>query len=136
MAMSNVTEKLSCEHQVVLKKLAAFEAALEKFDLDGIRETVRFFDERLILHRRKEEEVLFPTLGRHIGTGRGPIACMLEEHRDEKEKIEQIRGALEAHPASGARERITAAGRYILDLLRAHIQKEDNILFPLAENEA
>jgi hemerythrin-like domain-containing protein len=131
--MSNVTEILSREHQVVLKKLAVLEAALEPFDVEGVRGILKFFDERLILHRRKEEEVLFPTLGKHIGTETGPIACMLDEHREEKEKIDIIRAGLEDPSKPGNQERIVGAARFILGLLRAHIQKEDNILFPMAE---
>ncbi|HSP06307.1 MAG TPA: hemerythrin domain-containing protein [Acidobacteriota bacterium] len=128
-----VTEALSQEHQTVLKQLDLFEEALQKFDEGGIRGTMRFFDERIVLHRRKEEEVLFPVVGRHIGLEHGPIAHMLEEHRIEKQRIEQIREALTRLPDPHAKESIRAAGYAILDLLRAHIEKEDTILFPLSE---
>lgn len=131
--MVKVTEILSREHQVVLKKLDAFEKALENFDVEGIRATITFFDERLILHRRKEEELLFPALGRYIGTEAGPIACMLHEHEDEKQKIESIRRALEHGTGPDVRHQIVMDGRYILNLLRNHIVKEDQILFPMAE---
>lgn len=132
--MTNVTEILSREHQVVLGRLDALERALDAYDVNGLREALHFFDERLVLHRRKEEEVLFPALGAHIGTEVGPVACMLEEHRDEREKIETIRDALRDPSSTGARDRILAAGRYILELLRHHIQKEDRVLFPMAES--
>ena len=131
--MANVTEALSREHEVVLKELDRFDRALERFDLDGIRETLRFFVEGLPVHRRKEEEVLFPELGKHIGTEIGPIACMLEEHADEKEKVEFLRRALESGEPARVRSEIVAAGRYIVTLLRNHIFKEDHVLFPLAE---
>ncbi|MEK7288523.1 MAG: hemerythrin domain-containing protein, partial [Elusimicrobiota bacterium] len=130
---TKITDVLSREHQVALQKLSLFEKALQAFDCQAIEETIHFFDEKLILHRRKEEEVLFPALGRYIGTKEGPIACMLEEHRDEKEKIDVIRNALQENSGLLAKKRIQEAGRYILELLRNHIAKEDNILFPLAE---
>lgn len=128
-----VTEVLSLEHQAVLKQLEVFENALQNSDEEGIRGTLRFFDERIVLHRRKEEEVLFPVVGGHIGLEHGPIPCMLDEHQMEKQRIEQIREALNRWPDSHAKEGIRAAGYAILDLLRAHISKEDNILFPLSE---
>ena len=131
--MIKVTEALSREHQAVLNQLDLFEEALQKFDEKGIRATVGFFDERIVLHRRTEEEVLFPAVGRHIGVEHGPIAHMLEEHRIEKQRIEQIREALTRWPDPHAKESIRAAGYTILDLLRAHIEKEDNNLFPLSE---
>ena len=58
---------------------------------------------------------------------------MLEEHRDEEEKIGIIRAALEEPSSPDVQDRITSAGRYILKLLRNHIEKEDKVLFPLAE---
>ena len=131
--MMRVTEALSREHQEVLRQLDLFEEAIEKSDVEGLRGTLRFFDERIVLHRRKEEEILFPVVGRHIGLEFGPVAHMLEEHRIEKQRIEEIREALTRWPDPHAREVIRAAGYAILDLLRAHIMKEDSILFPMSE---
>lgn len=131
----DVTEPLRLEHEVVLERLKTFEKALDEADWNGIRETLCFFDERLVLHRRKEEEVLFPALGGHIGTEGGPIACMLHEHQDERGKIEAIRAAM-----SRGTERpetlktVQDAGGYILELLRSHIAKENQILYPMVEN--
>lgn len=130
---TKVTEALSREHQVVLKQLQSFEDALQRSDEAVIRETLRFFDERIVLHRRKEEEVLFPVIGRYIGAEHGPIACMLDEHRMEKQLIEQIRQALSRWPDNKARDEVRTAGMAILNLLRAHIDKEDGILFPMSE---
>ncbi len=130
-----VTEPLRWEHEVVLEQLKSFEKALDEADWKGIRETLRFFDERLVLHRRKEEEVLFPALGGHIGTEGGPIGCMLHEHQDEREKIETIRAAMARgtdHPET--RKAVQDAGGYILGLLRNHIAKENQILYPMAES--
>lgn len=128
-----VTSVLSREHQVVLKTLDGFEAAIEIYDVDAIRDVLRFFDERLVLHRRKEEEVLFPMLAPRLGEGHGPVACMLQEHADEKEKIEEMRAALAVADTPAGRQRIVWAGRYIIGLLRNHIAKEDHILFRMAE---
>ena len=131
----DVTEPLRWEHEVVLAQLKAFEKSLDEADWKGIRETLRFFDGRLVLHRRKEEEMLFPALGRHIGAEAGPIACMLHEHQEERERIEVIRAALArgtGHP--GTLQEVRTAGGYILGLLRNHIAKENQILYPMAED--
>ena len=128
-----ITHLLSQEHQVVLEQLQALEAALDRFDPGQVAATLRFFDEQVTLHRRKEEEVLFPALARYIGTEMGPIAVMLHEHREEQARLEEIRVALDAGDTPEARGTLRRAGRQILDLLRNHIAKEDNVLFPLAE---
>ena len=131
---AGVTGLLVDEHKIVLARLMAFETALDAFDLEQIHATIRFFDEQVVLHRRKEEEVLFPAMKKHLGTEDGPIQCMLAEHQDEQEKIRKIRSLLEGNPGPTSRSAIVKAGRYILDLLRIHIVKEDNIVFPLAES--
>ena len=43
-----LTEPLQWEHEVVLDRLKAFEKALDGNDWKGVRETLRFFDERLV----------------------------------------------------------------------------------------
>lgn len=127
--MEPVTQVLSREHRVVLARLDDFEKALDGYSPDALFDALRFFDERLILHRRKEEEILFPALARHFPPNIGPVSCMLEEHRDEKVHLDGLRRALEA----GEREVVITHGRHILKHLRNHIWKEDNILFPMAE---
>jgi len=131
--MIPLTEPLMREHQVALERLRGFEQALDRRDIDGVRRTLAFFDEQLSVHRRNEEEGLFPLLGRHIGTQVGPIACMLEEHRQERARLEAIRAALAAGEGPQAWEWILPAGRGVIEHLRRHIFKEDNVLFPLAE---
>ena len=131
--MSDVTKLLRGEHKVVLDCLTEFEEAVESFDTQGLRAFLRFADQGLILHWKKEEEVLFPALGKHIGTGPGPIAVMLDEHRDEKRKINAIRRALEGDPAPEDRDRIRRTGNELSDHLRLHIYKEENALFAQAE---
>ncbi len=122
------TEILSREHTVVLEQLRAFEQAVQGRSADGLWKGLRFLEGGLTLHRRKEEDVLFPRLALHFPLGQGPVHCMLLEHRDEHEHISALRRALE----QGRLDAAVEAGRYLLDLLRNHIWKEDNVLFPMA----
>ena len=124
-----VTEILSREHQVVLGRLSELESALDSYSEEALRDTLRFFDESVTLHRRKEEEILFPALSPHFPADAGPVVCMLGEHREEKRLLDELRQALER----GDREKAIVHGRFIVDLLRQHITKEDHVLFPMAE---
>ncbi|MFQ5514020.1 MAG: hemerythrin domain-containing protein [Myxococcota bacterium] len=127
--MKPITEILSREHQVVLSRLAELERALDVYAEEVLCDTLRFFDEVVTLHRRKEEEILFPALSAHFPPDAGPIACMLDEHREEKRHLQGLSQALDV----GDREKIIIHGRSIVDLLRQHIMKEDHVLFPMAE---
>lgn len=128
-----VTEILEAEHRTVLAKLEAFAAAAERKDLASLRDFLPFFLNDIQSHRRKEEEVLFPALGKYIGVGQGPIHCMLEEHREEKRMLAEIASALA--PDSGVPvDRVCSLVDRFVDFLRTHIRKENEVLFPLAES--
>ncbi|MBI4287996.1 MAG: hemerythrin domain-containing protein [Chloroflexi bacterium] len=104
-------------------------------DLDRVS---RFFDSELKVHFQHEEEVLFPYLARVVGR-EGPIAAMLDEHQSLwrawdafQEKVGQIKessGSEDSKQVQAAQQ----IANHIAGFLRSHIQKEDNVLFPLAE---
>lgn len=129
-----LTTVLTHEHEIVLEKLKNLEASLEGPDFPGAEEVLSFMETDLGLHRRKEEEILFPALGKHIGVEGGPIAVMLQEHATEKGYVTDLRTAVDgAKAGEDTTEALRKAAWGILDLLRAHIEKEDKILYPMAE---
>ncbi|MBI4244829.1 MAG: hemerythrin domain-containing protein [Planctomycetes bacterium] len=129
---NKITGILSSEHQTVLKKLDKFETALQEKDLKTINEIINFFENKLILHRRKEEEYLFKELEKYEEIQAGPITCMLEEHKEEKELVSKLKNLIRTNPVKNTVE-IQKTGLEIIHFLRNHIWKEDNVLFPLAE---
>lgn len=127
------TAALRQEHEVILRALAILERlgqALERGEpidrtaLTWLIDFFRTFADRC--HHGKEEQHLFPALERHgIPREGGPLAVMLHEH-------EQGRALLSAMDQGGELQ-TTEAIRGYAGLLRAHIDKENNVLFPLAE---
>ncbi|RJQ66406.1 MAG: hemerythrin [Desulfobacteraceae bacterium] len=86
-------------------------------------------------HHGKEESGLFPAL-EQVGVSRqgGPIGVMLNEHEQGRTHLREMARALKDHEAGRPQsaERFSMhAGEYI-DVLKRHIQKEDQVLFPLA----
>ncbi len=87
-------------------------------------------------HHTKEEELLFPAL-EEIGVSResGPIGVMLKEHQQGREYVVKMNDSL-AKYVDGDKE---AAGGFMksarayIALLTQHIDKENNVLFPIAE---
>ncbi|HET7340001.1 MAG TPA: hemerythrin domain-containing protein [Methylomirabilota bacterium] len=128
------TELLREEHRIILAGLDVLEgAAVRLRGGGGLPERLwpsllaffKAFADRN--HHAKEENALFPAMIKAGVPGPGgPIDVMLEEH-------EQGRGLLRAMDAAGApAERATLAERYVT-LLREHIDKENGIVFPLAD---
>jgi regulator of cell morphogenesis and NO signaling len=129
--MNATLDELRRDHQRVLDELAEFERrALQGGDADDrFAAFSEFLAGEISQHFTVEEEALFPLLGRHLGTEVGPIAVMLSEHAQFRRLQEGLAHAVK----SGDRTRQQAGARAIVELLRAHIGKEDNVLFPMAE---
>jgi len=142
----DLIDELQEEHREALRRLDGLGGALGALagGLGEVRpESVErfaaawsWFQIDLNVHFRKEEEALFPAAEEVLPSDEGPIAQMRAEHREFEELREQVVGALETvrHGCCGKREageRLGRAGEQLCALLREHIWKEDNILFPM-----
>ncbi len=103
-------------------------------DLDRILEFLKVFVDRC--HHAKEEEFLFPALERAGVPGdSGPVAVMLSEHEMGRKFV---RGMADAAAGAGrgdrgAAQRFVHHARGYAELLHSHIWKEDEVLFPMAD---
>ncbi|MEJ2245387.1 MAG: hemerythrin domain-containing protein [Acidobacteriota bacterium] len=137
-------DELRKEHEGILLMLHILEAVSQKIqqgdridpdNLDKMVEFLSVFADKC--HHGKEEDFLFPALeASGIPRKGGPIGVMLEEHKmgrsliaKLKESASLYRSGDEKSPGNFA----SAASEYI-ELLRQHINKENNILFPMADN--
>jgi hemerythrin-like domain-containing protein len=87
-------------------------------------------------HHGKEEDILFPDLVVHgLPKEGGPIGVMLKEHQLGREHIKSISTAFNEYKSSDkpAITRIISGSRDYVELLRNHIEKENNILFIMAD---
>lgn len=137
------TDILGHEHKVITLVLdgaereAAFIQQTGKVHADTVGkiiEILKNFADKC--HHGKEEKHLFVTMQkRGVPGDSGPIAVMLHEHAEGRKFIKTIADALpgaqagDAKAVAGLRD---ALNGYVA-LLRAHITKENNILFPMAD---
>jgi hemerythrin-like domain-containing protein len=142
--MTSPTEILKQEHRIIergLRALGGLCARLGRGEpvpaqaLAQLLDFIRSFADRF--HHQKEEDCLFPALeARGVPREGGPIGVMLYEHETGRRLTAEMAQAAEEYgngePEAGYRL-VGSASRYI-ELLSAHIQKEDNILFMVAEN--
>lgn len=141
--MAVATQILRHEHEAILKMLSAAEQVADRLNrgekarpetLDDLLEFFRLFADRC--HHGKEEDLLFPLLeAKGIPREGGPIGVMLSEHEQGRSLIRQMAEAGEAFRSGteGAGKRWAEAARGYVALLRAHIDKENNVLFLIAE---
>ena len=82
-------------------------------------------------HHGKEEGILFPALTQAgIPERGGPVGVMLSEHMLGRDLIKKMEDAL--GNALDYKKFATAAKEYV-SLLQSHIEKENSVLFPMAE---
>lgn len=149
-------QQMVAEHQPFLQQVERFENTILGIQKSGytkeadgqLKHFLNFFDEEFIAHNRREEATLFPLLKKRLlataehGSGKKlqtPVDLMQDEHikavqlaavvlnflglafrlPDEKIRLIVLDAALEQ-------------GRFLVELLRLHMFREDNLVFPLA----
>jgi hemerythrin-like domain-containing protein len=135
------TELLSDEHRVIERVLAVLQKLTTrpvKNSLDCWRKALDFFSHFADqCHHFKEEQVLFPAMEEHgIPREGGPIGMMLMEHEEGRGHVRSMLAALTLAEArnEAAKDTLLENARAYLRLLREHIQKEDEILFRIADD--
>jgi len=141
--VENVTQVMKDEHQLILRMITLVENNTElleagqfrnwQFYLDAVDFIRNYADS---FHHAKEEDVLFAELVNNgMPAKSSPIEAMLMEHDQGRAHVKAMEEA-----AQKALNRETGQGPVIVThakgyakLLRGHIDKEDTILYPLAE---
>lgn len=140
--MATATDTLKQEHRGISKMLEMAEIVAtkiekgEKVNPDVLANFLEFFQIFVDkCHHGKEEGLFFPALEeKGIPREGGPIGVMEHEHTEGRQLVEALAEATLAYPIDAdAGRRWTTALRAYSDLLRAHINKEDTVLFMMAD---
>jgi hemerythrin-like domain-containing protein len=139
LTMSKAIDDLKHEHEAILSALKILDTISEsigsgstpgKDDLGSFIGFLKEFADKC--HHGKEEGMLFPAL---IAAGMpehgGPVAVMLAEHLQGRDYIREMDHSLSSGPDYVT---FAHAARAYSALLKSHIQKENNVLFPMAED--
>ncbi len=138
------TDILMEEHRVIEKVLVSLETAANRLSA-GQTIPMDFFFKAVDFirnfadgcHHKKEEGILFVAMSANgLSQDSEPLSIFLEEHEDGRrltrsmlEGAERVQGG----DTASVQEVAQNALDYVM-LLREHIQKEDHVLFPMAED--
>ncbi len=137
------TEILVKEHDailVMLEVLKAVSARLENKEhvnpehLPQIVEFIQVFADKC--HHGKEENLLFKSLVKAgVPQAGGPIGVMLSEHEAGRNLVRKMDAAASSYTKGdqSAADQFIQNARGYISLLSQHIQKENNVLFPMAD---
>ncbi len=135
--MGKATQDLWKEHDAILHVFTIVDIILTSDTIENV-EIYKFGNELIFFlktfadkcHHGKEEDYLFKELiTRGMPNEGGPIGVMLQEHRQGREYISYLSKSLESKDLSNFNNNLV---KY-RDLLRNHIEKENNVLFVMAD---
>ncbi len=130
------TDFLMQEHKIILRGLDILDHMADRVehnqpvpaeDIETILRFLRLFADDY--HQLKEESALFPELRRTSAGSQEPLRRMTFEHDQERSLVEGLEDALRTKRGM----EFAHFARRLTELIRTHIRKEDNILFPIAE---
>ena len=127
--MATIAESLTNEHRCCDESFAATEEAAQTGDLLRCRTDFRQFQAAMEHHFEKEEAMLFPAFEQVSGNTMGPTRVMRLEHRQMRETLAEMDGAL----ASGDLEDFLGQAETLLILMQQHNIKEEQILYPMCD---
>ena len=137
------TEQLKEEHKAIKLMLRILDRVCEKLEsgeevnlehLEKIVEFIKVFADKC--HHGKEEDLLFPAMEEAgIPKEGGPIGVMLTEHNLGRNYVKDLSDAVTKYKAGDRQvaSKIVENARNYVGLLTPHINKEDNILYMMAD---
>lgn len=155
--MHPLIQKLMDEHKACHKVIEAFENTLNELHtngfskniLEGLNDFFSFFDESIIAHNRKEDDTIFADLNKVLhqkeefstGTEKTVVDLMEDDHT----KMLQLAaisfnlfGLITRIPDPGSAMVILDLAveqtKALIEMLKLHIFREDNVVFPMANN--
>lgn len=155
-AMHPFLRKFHDEHIPLMRELTAFEEAIRSIQQNGydrecdarLRQFFRFLDEEFAAHSRREEAILFPRLRQRLiesgEHGKGSVpSTAADVMEDEHAKALQLAAVVvnflglvfrlpDERSAVIVLDAALEQGKNLAELLRLHVFRENNVLFPLA----
>lgn len=132
-------DQLTLEHETILKKLTLL---IETFDSESHQalKTAKIFIDFVKnyvdkYHHDKEEKILFPwLLKKNPMLEQGPIRVMLMEHDQGRQIIKEMNDIVETNSSKpSANDLLKDLMEQYERLLINHIEKENNVLYQMAE---
>lgn len=130
-------EELKKEHEKIKLMLKVLDKICQKLrkkekvdfsDFERILKFIKNFADKC--HHGKEEDLLFKELEKAgVPKEGGPIGVMLSEHDLGRNYVKEFEGRIKEKNS----EKIIENAQNYIKLLTQHIEKEDNILYPMAD---
>ena len=137
--MATATQNLENDHVHILRLTNVMQAMVKKQSTNAehfelVIQLIRNFADGT--HHAKEEDLLFPLMGeKGFSPENGPVAVMLHDHEEGRKYVRQANEGIHEfkNGNTDALPTIYSNMNGYAQLLQAHIDKENNILFRMAD---
>jgi iron-sulfur cluster repair protein YtfE (RIC family) len=127
--MTAIAQYLTDDHHHCDTLFAGAETTVAAGDWATAQSRFEAFRQATLTHLAREEEVLFPDFEARTGMTGGPTAVMRAEHVQIQEALQAMAEALVRRDADG----YLGLSETLLMLTRQHNMKEEQILYPMAD---
>lgn len=127
--MTTLTDYLSDDHGACDQLFATAENAVAARDWPQAQSEFARFLASIRHHFAMEEEILFPAFEQRTGMSGGPTSIMRAEHQQMNSLLDSMAAALQGRNETG----YLGLSETLLMLMRQHNLKEENILYPMAD---
>jgi hemerythrin-like domain-containing protein len=137
--MKTATKDLENDHVYILRLIDVMEKMVmdcttDAADMEMVVNLIRQYADGF--HHAKEEDLLFPMLlQRGFSNEQGPVSVMLHDHEEGRKFVKGMFVGIEKYKQGddSVLPEIYRNMQGYIDLLRAHIGKENNVLFKMAD---
>ena len=126
--MTPIRDYMSADHRRCDDLFAAVEQSLTRSGT-AASDLFEAFCHATLAHFQAEEELLFPAFEQATGIRMGPTQMMRLEHVQMRTLMDEARAAL----VSGDEEGYSGAAETLLILMQQHNMKEENVLYPMCD---
>ena len=129
--MHEISELMTKDHRHCDDLLAAAEQAVANADWELAQKAFLRFRDGLLDHFDAEESILFPAFESCTGMYRGPTQVMRGEHVQMRQLLIAAETALAEHIADD----YNGNAETLLIMMQQHNVKEENILYPMCDQQ-
>ena len=124
-----ISELMTQHHQECDDYFASAENAVAKGQWAEAKDFFQQFENTLLLHLRREEDVLFPAFESETGQTGGPTQMMRMEHTQMKELVQNLKDACDKND----KDAYLGNSETLLVLMQQHNMKEEQMLYPMID---
>ena len=129
--MDRIVELMANDHRACDEEFAAIEQVAKRGDWAAAAAALKVFRDAMERHLGVEEKTLFPAFEAATGMSMGPTRVMRMEHAQMRSLLDDLRAAVEGGDAASFR----GQAETLLILMQQHNLKEENILYPMCDQE-